>query len=130
VEKLNTVDQIREHLTQLAGNDQLFMDQIMSNLPQFVVVGAQSSGKSSVLKRISNNSIKLPEAADICTKVPTILKLRRACEEDTSVSVIGPDAFLKKIDLKSQDADEIRDAISSAQELAMQKCPGKMFAED
>ena len=62
----------------------------MSKLPQFVVVGAQSAGKSSVLKRISNNSIKLPEAANVCTKVPTILKLRRLDEEDIQVSVIGP----------------------------------------
>lgn len=62
----------------------------MSSLPQFVVVGAQSAGKSSVLKRISNNSIKLPEAADVCTKVPTVLKLRRNEQEHIQVTVLGP----------------------------------------
>ena len=44
-----------------------FYKVIVENMPQFIVVGPQSSGKSSALKRISG--IKLPEAANRCTRV-------------------------------------------------------------
>mmetsp|Transcript_33832 Transcript_33832/g.28576 ORF Transcript_33832/g.28576 Transcript_33832/m.28576 type:complete len:103 (+) Transcript_33832:110-418(+) len=102
----------------------------MRSLPQFVVVGAQSAGKSSVLKRISNNSIKLPEAANVCTKVPTVLKLRRNEEVNIEVSLSGPNGYYKEIYLENQDPDTIRDAVSEAQDTAMNLCPEKSFAED
>mmetsp|Transcript_12069 Transcript_12069/g.10266 ORF Transcript_12069/g.10266 Transcript_12069/m.10266 type:complete len:125 (-) Transcript_12069:611-985(-) len=124
------MDSIRENLSNLAGQDQAFHDIIMNSLPQFVVVGAQSSGKSSVLKRISNNSIKLPEAADVCTKLPTIVKLRRSTQVKTEVTLKGPNSLRQPMELKSFDADDVRLAVQTAQEIAMSKCPGKSFAEE
>ena len=44
-----------------------FYRAIVENMPQFIVVGPQSTGKSSALKRISG--IKLPEAINRCTRV-------------------------------------------------------------
>lgn len=105
----------------------------MSSIPQFVVVGAQSAGKSSVLKRISNNSIQLPESENKCTLVPTILKLRRSQDEKMTVSLKGPFGFSQNINLGQEDtldADGVRDAIALAQKMAMEKCPSSSFAEE
>ena len=44
------------------------------NLPQIVVVGSQSSGKSSVLESLVQKDF-LPRAAGICTRRPLILQL-------------------------------------------------------
>lgn len=101
----------------------------MSSIPQFVVVGAQSAGKSSVLRRISNNSIKLPESEKKCTLVPTILKLRRSLEDKMSVTLKGPFGFSQNINIEQKDADGVKDAILNAQNMAMEKCPSSSFAE-
>jgi len=60
-------------------------------LPQLVVVGDQSAGKSSVLDAISG--IPVPRHAGACTKIATEFRLRRAQGgEHISVSVTpGPD---------------------------------------
>ena len=45
-------------------------------LPQIVVLGAQSSGKSSVLESIAGRDI-LPRGSGIVTRCPLIMQLRR-----------------------------------------------------
>ena len=50
-------------------------------LPQIVVVGAQSSGKSSVLESIVGRDF-LPRGSGIVTRCPLILNLKRLEEED------------------------------------------------
>src|SRR5580700_561694 len=45
-------------------------------LPQLVVCGDQSSGKSSVLEAISG--VPFPRKADVCTRFATEVSLRRA----------------------------------------------------
>ena len=129
------IDKIRGELSQITERDQKFRDLMMDSLPQFVVVGAQSSGKSSVLKRISNNSIKLPEAASVCTKVPTMLVLRRAgagVDAATAVALKGPDGFCESVPLAASGprADAVRAAVAEAQRLAMERSPGQTFAAD
>ncbi|XP_050436353.1 LOW QUALITY PROTEIN: dynamin-1-like protein [Adelges cooleyi] len=51
------------------------------NLPQIVVVGAQSSGKSSVLENLVGKSF-LPRGTGIVTRVPLVLHLLKASDED------------------------------------------------
>ena len=72
--KLDTIDEIKRLM--IGMNDSNFKDEIEKELPQFVVVGAQSSGKSSVLKMISG--IDLPTASKLCTRIPCIIKMRRS----------------------------------------------------
>ncbi|OAA37037.1 Dynamin, GTPase domain protein [Metarhizium rileyi] len=55
------------------------------NLPQIVVVGEQSVGKSSVLEAISH--VRFPVKANVCTRVATELVLRRAPVSRINVSV-------------------------------------------
>lgn len=58
------------------------------NLPQLIVCGDQSSGKSSVLEAISG--LGFPQKENLCTRFATELILRRAPQESLTVS-INPD---------------------------------------
>lgn len=55
------------------------------DLPQIIVVGDQSSGKSSVLEAISR--VKFPIDSDLCTRFATELILRKAAESNFAVSI-------------------------------------------
>lgn len=50
-------------------------------LPQIVVVGAQSSGKSSVLESIVGRDF-LPRGSGIVTRCPLVLNLKRIVTDD------------------------------------------------
>ncbi|KAK6344628.1 hypothetical protein TWF718_006586 [Orbilia javanica] len=79
---LNTIDKFRE----------LNISEDIS-LPQLVVVGDQSSGKSSLLEGLTE--ISFPVASDLCTRFATQIVLRRVDDEEGHVraSIIpGPDA--------------------------------------
>lgn len=56
------------------------------DLPQLVVVGDQSSGKSSVLEALTN--LPFPRESGLCTRFATQIVFRRAPEAHMSVSVI------------------------------------------
>lgn len=73
---LNAVDQLRILFNNNSSNS---VDDSSINipLPTIVVVGDQSSGKSSVLEAISG--IDLPRNVDICTRVPLIMRLVNSC---------------------------------------------------
>jgi GTPase SAR1 family protein len=71
---LDTIDSLREiHVGDIV------------NLPQIIVVGDQSSGKSSVLEAISG--VQFPVDGDLCTRFATELILRRAPETTVHVSI-------------------------------------------
>lgn len=55
-------------------------------LPQLVVVGDQSSGKSSVLEGLTN--LPFPRDSGLCTRFATQITFRRAQETNISVSII------------------------------------------
>jgi hypothetical protein len=55
-------------------------------LPQLVVVGDQSSGKSSVLEGLTN--LPFPRDSGLCTRFATQITFRRAQNASISVSVI------------------------------------------
>lgn len=71
---LDTIDSLRE----------LQVGEIV-NLPQIIVVGDQSSGKSSVLEAISR--VRFPVDGDLCTRFATELVLRRASESSVNVRI-------------------------------------------
>ncbi len=55
-------------------------------LPQLVVVGDQSSGKSSVLEGLTN--LPFPRDSGLCTRFATQITFRRLRETNISVSII------------------------------------------
>src|SRR6201996_9790701 len=64
---LKTVNKLQDLVFNTIGNDSL-------DLPQIVVVGSQSSGKSSVLENIVGRDF-LPRGSGIVTRRPLILQL-------------------------------------------------------
>ncbi|ROV88112.1 hypothetical protein VSDG_09370 [Cytospora chrysosperma] len=63
----------------------------MVSLPQLVVVGDQSSGKSSVLESLTGFSF--PRAAGLCTRYATQITCRRELQRSISITIIpGPNA--------------------------------------
>lgn len=83
-------------------------------LPQIVVVGDQSSGKSSVLEGLIR--MPLPRDSGLCTRFATQFMFRRADKVDISVSIIpdhaSPDSHIfkmrawRKDNLTTLDSDE------------------------
>ncbi|KAL8403586.1 hypothetical protein RB594_008734 [Gaeumannomyces avenae] len=71
---LTKIDRLRE----LIGNK--------ISLPQFVVVGDQSSGKSSVLEGITG--FAFPRDAELCTRYATQITCRREDYESVTVTII------------------------------------------
>ncbi|KAI1802116.1 dynamin family protein [Daldinia bambusicola] len=82
LELLDSVDHLR-----LQGIDHYI------SLPQIIVCGDQSSGKSSVLEAISG--VPFPIKSNLCTCFPTELVLRRAATTGVTVSIV-PDVAPKK----------------------------------
>ena len=66
-------------------------------LPQIVVVGGQSSGKSSVLEAIVGRDF-LPRGAGICTRRPLVLQLHCVddAEKDTARFLHKPDEVRRR----------------------------------
>ena len=56
------------------------------SLPQIIVCGDQSSGKSSVLEAISG--VSFPVKSNLCTRFPTELVLRKTSHASVSVSIV------------------------------------------
>lgn len=99
VELLDTIDKLRA----------LGIDKEIP-LPQIVVVGQQSSGKSSVLEAISG--IPFPTTDELCTICATEVVLRRAPAASTSVRIVrqsyavfGPDPYQERIDEFHRDVE-------------------------
>ncbi|XP_062185834.1 dynamin-related protein 4C-like [Phragmites australis] len=71
-------DQIRPLLDAVDRLRQLNVSQEGIQLPTIVVVGDQSSGKSSVLESLAG--ISLPRGQGICTRVPLVMRLQNGDE--------------------------------------------------
>ncbi|KAF8246412.1 hypothetical protein K440DRAFT_645130 [Wilcoxina mikolae CBS 423.85] len=78
LELLNEIDKLRSH-----GVSEFV------SLPQLVVCGDQSSGKSSVLEAITE--IPFPTRDNLCTRFVTSIKLRRSPQTEAHVKII-PDS--------------------------------------
>ncbi|KID97355.1 Dynamin family protein, partial [Metarhizium majus ARSEF 297] len=78
----------KEHLYLLNAIDDLRSQGISHyvSLPQIIVCGDQSSGKSSVLEAISG--VSFPVKSSLCTRFPTELILRKAKYTSVKVSIV------------------------------------------
>ena len=90
------------------------------DLPQIVVVGDQSSGKSSVLEGLT--ALPFPRDSGLCTRFATQITFRRATERHITVSIIpAPDSTTEhadtarawiKTDLQTLDAGAFTQIVS------------------
>lgn len=69
--------------------------------PQLVVVGDQSSGKSSVLESLTGFSF--PRAAGLCTRYATQITCSRASEESVTITIIPHPQADEALKTKLQD---------------------------
>ncbi|CAH8256365.1 unnamed protein product [Arabidopsis lyrata] len=91
---LDTVDRLRNLNVMKEG----------IQLPTIVVVGDQSSGKSSVLESLAG--ISLPRGQGICTRVPLVMRLQRSLSPEPEIWLEFND---KRVDT---DEEHIAEAIS------------------
>jgi hypothetical protein len=122
--KLDAIDEVRLLLSEL--RDTAFYEEILSTLPQFVACGPQSSGKSSVIRRLSG--ISLPEASTLCTRVATVISMRREATQTLRVTLSGPSGVLS--DDVPVDFRTVRPLVASAQEVARTRSGDKAFVDD
>lgn len=135
-----------EALSQLRSKDQLNLldsiDQLRSegisryvSLPQIIVCGDQSAGKSSVLEAISG--VSFPVQSNTCTRFPTELILRRTPQATSSVCIV-PDASrteaeklsLAVLSRELEGYDGLGEMIEAAKEAMGIREHGKTFSKD
>ena len=83
-------------------------------LPQLVVVGAQSSGKSSVLEAVSR--VSFPTKSNVCTRFATEVVLRRSPTVRMKV-LIEPGASRRNADERQRIRDFTPDSFSNTSDL-------------
>ncbi|KAH6655546.1 P-loop containing nucleoside triphosphate hydrolase protein [Truncatella angustata] len=105
------------------------------SLPQIIVCGDQSSGKSSVLEAISG--VSFPVKSSLCTRFPTELVLRRAHQASASVSIVPhhtrsdtEKAALGSFHEELQSFDGLSNLIDNAKSAMGISTHGKAFAKD
>ncbi|KAK4129909.1 hypothetical protein BT67DRAFT_253357 [Trichocladium antarcticum] len=126
---LDSIDSLRE----------LQVGEIVS-LPQIIVVGDQSSGKSSVLEAISR--VRFPVDGDLCTRFATELVLRRASQTAVDVRIQFADHHASSTSAASSapqqpfrrsgfDRDDLPAIITEAKELmGISNGGAKKFSKD
>ncbi|WVZ83861.1 hypothetical protein U9M48_030957 [Paspalum notatum var. saurae] len=100
-------DKIRPLLDAVDRLRQLNVSQEGIELPTIVVVGDQSSGKSSVLESLAG--ISLPRGQGICTRVPLVMRLQHGDDEPKLRIEYGGG---RVVDIASE--AEVADAIDAA----------------
>ncbi len=121
---LDTIDRIRVSLGGLADCE-TFYEEVLASLPQFVVCGPQSAGKSSVIRRISG--VALPEATTLCTRISTVVQIRRRDDSHVKVELIGSDG--KIIWDESSSFEEVAKSVLDAQNKAIDLSQQATFVE-
>ncbi|KAH7625526.1 P-loop containing nucleoside triphosphate hydrolase protein [Sordaria sp. MPI-SDFR-AT-0083] len=135
-----------EVLKELASKDQLqLLDSIdrlrrqginkFVSLPQIIVCGDQSSGKSSVLEAISG--VAFPVKSNLCTRFPTELVLRRTPHQSARITIVphesNPEtqrAALQNFREKLNGFDGLPDIIEKAKGVMGITPHGKSFSRD
>jgi GTPase SAR1 family protein len=104
-------------------------------LPQIIVCGDQSSGKSSVLEAISG--VSFPVKSGLCTRFPTELILRTAANTSVKVSIIphqplsnGEKDSLSDFHEQLDSLQELPELIENAKACMGIKTLGKAFSND
>ena len=90
-------------------------------LPQIVVVGQQSSGKSSVLEAISG--VAFPINDGLCTRFATEVVLRRAPAVSTSVRIVRKSNAVYDCDPYQQRIDNFHKDVEAMNALGVDKLP-------
>ncbi|KAF5013286.1 hypothetical protein FDECE_715 [Fusarium decemcellulare] len=100
------------------------------NLPQIIVVGEQSAGKSSVLEAISH--VRFPTDSNLCTRFATELILRQADETRVDVSVRFADKSKASQSFQRTGfrENDLPDIIREAKECMGFTRAGKEFSKD
>ncbi|KAM3487985.1 hypothetical protein MY3957_008715 [Beauveria namnaoensis] len=105
------------------------------SLPQIIVCGDQSSGKSSVLESISG--VPFPSKSSLCTRFPTELILRKTAFSSINVSIVphhsrndADKASLSNFREKLLDFKDLPALIESAKLAMGVMTMGKAFSED
>ncbi|KAI2466285.1 P-loop containing nucleoside triphosphate hydrolase protein [Annulohypoxylon bovei var. microspora] len=124
LELLDAIDHLR-----LQGIDHYI------SLPQIIVCGDQSSGKSSVLEAISG--VPFPVKSNLCTCFPTELVLRRSIETGVTVSIIPDNTSktsaqddLHKFHEELDGFEGFPDLVEKAKEAMGISSSGKAFSKD
>ncbi|KAM0451871.1 hypothetical protein ACHAO4_005828 [Trichoderma viride] len=124
LELLNTIDSLRSQ-----GISHYI------SLPQIIVCGDQSSGKSSVLEAISG--VSFPVKSGLCTRFPTELILRTATNTSVKVSIIPHQPLgknekdsLSNFHEKLDSLQELPELIENAKAVMGIKTLGKAFSND
>ncbi|KAI1208672.1 P-loop containing nucleoside triphosphate hydrolase protein [Annulohypoxylon truncatum] len=124
LELLDAIDHLR-----LQGIDHYI------SLPQIIVCGDQSSGKSSVLEAISG--VPFPVKSNLCTCFPTELVLRRSSETGVTVSIIPDNTSktsaqddLHKFHQELEGFEGFPDLVEKAKAAMGISTSGKAFSKD
>lgn len=137
IEQLNSPD-AKVLLDMIDSLRELRIGEIVQ-LPQIIVVGDQSSGKSSVLEAISG--MNFPVNSDLCTRFATELVMRRHPETKITVSIQkamrpaaarhnGEQEESLPFHKSSLDKDALPDIISEARERMGIRTGSKRFSKD
>jgi hypothetical protein len=121
---LNKLINNNEHKKLLDLNDQIYLklkssgyknaDDILEDLPILIMVGAQSSGKSSITNKFCGRDI-LPTDSGVCTRVACIVKLRKKNDVFNKVVLINT----KNKNEKTYDNKKTKLSITEAQKDAI-----------
>ena len=105
------------------------------DLPQLIVCGDQSSGKSSVLEAVSG--IRFPTKDNLCTRFATELILRRGLETTASVTIVpsadrteSEKAKLLKFQCNIVDLEQFEHIVNDAKEAMGLGDNAKAFSND
>ena len=123
---LDTIDKVRSALGGLKTS-QHFYEELLASLPQFVACGPQSAGKSSVIRRVSG--VSLPESSTLCTRIATLIQMRRSSDTSIRVTLVGPSGETIMDDSFGDNDAAVRDAVAKAQETAINLAPNQQFVE-
>jgi GTP-binding protein EngB required for normal cell division len=118
---LGIADNFRTVVESIKGDKELKSD-LESDVPQIVVIGMQSAGKSSTLELLSG--VKFPRAEKLCTRLRIELKLKRGPEVPTTVVLKGPEDFFEAFN-----SGDITKDIKDAQDRAVE-VSGQMIMKD
>lgn len=136
-------------LSNLESNDQRIVLDLISqlrkcglsgdiSLPQMVVCGQQSAGKSSLLEALTE--VPFPTNDDLCTRYATVIHIRKADVKSLSIKIIPGEsrsvvekmsinAFDKNID-GFDDLPAVMDTAMTVMGINKDDKSGKTFAED
>ncbi|RDW63576.1 putative vacuolar sorting protein VPS1 [Coleophoma cylindrospora] len=105
------------------------------SLPQIIVCGDQSSGKSSVLEAISG--VSFPVKSNLCTRFPTELVLRKTSHIGVTVSIVPHQSrdeseklALSRFHEKLEDFDGLSNLIENAKAAMAISTHGRAFSKD